>query len=248
MRRLLLLFSVVLCAACGSSKSPGKKGHRIGIDPSWRPLNFEELQPYVNGYTEEVLIHVAQSSRIQIEKVRANWDTLLDGLHRGEYDALLTSMPPYAFNTARYDFSSDYLLLGPVIVTGIRSKYSELSQLSGELVGVLTGDPAVLLIEKFPEIVIRNFDSIPDALDAVVSGEIEAAVIDRLPAVNYVNDLYSETLRVASEPLTSMGLHLITLKGRDARLLETFNKALARMQKKGKLSDLQRKWNLGAAE
>ena len=244
MRFFIICLLSLFLGSCSCSGSGGKERLRIGVDPSWSPLNFDELQPYVNGYAEDLLLEISQYSGLEFEKVQANWDSLLDGMQRGQYDAALTSLPPYSFNQAKYDFSIDFLALGPVLVATTNAKYTEPHQLSGELVGVLMGDPAVLLLEKYPEIIIRPFNSVPELLDAVVSGELEAAVLDRLPAMSYVRDLYADQLKIASEPLAKSGLHLIAPKGKLQPLIRAFDKSIERFSKKDKLSKLQKKWHL----
>ncbi|MDE3046653.1 MAG: amino acid ABC transporter substrate-binding protein [Verrucomicrobiota bacterium] len=239
--RRLLLFLLVLFSACGSS---GGKTLRIGVDLTWRPIDFEELQPYVNGYIEELLLEIARYNGMEFEKVSANWDTLFEGLRDGKYDAVLSSMPPYVFNAAKFDFSENILDLGPVLITSSDASYKNLSSLSGEFVGILNNSSAALLIEKYPKIIIRNYPSIPDVLNAIVQGELEAAVLDRLPAVSFVRDLYAGKLKIASEPLTDVGLHLVAPKGKAVGFMQSFNTALSNFKKKKKLEAIQQKWNL----
>lgn len=242
MRYFLLLISFFL-SACSCNNMSGER-FRIGVDPTYAPLNFEEQQPYVNGYVEELLLDVAKFSGMSFEKVNANWNNLLEGLDQGQYDAVLSSMPAYNFNLAKYEFSENFLALGPVVVVPSNANYSDLKDLSGELVGVITGDPSVLVVEQYPEVIIRGYNSIPELLDAVANGEIEAAVIDRLPALNYVRDLYAGRLKIATAPLTPVGLRLVTPKGKATKFMRLFNQALEQMKKKKELEALQKKWNL----
>ena len=237
---LFFVLAFFSSCSCGNQSRP----LRIGIDASWYPLNFEELQPYVNGYTEDVLLEISHYAGLSFEKIPANWDTLFDGMREGKYDAILSSMPPYSFNAAKFDFSENLLDLGPVLITSSDASYRELSQLSGELVGILSNNSAALLIEQYPKVIVRSYPSIPDTLNAIVDGEIEAAVLDSLPAVNFVRDLYAGKLKVASLPLNEFGLHLVAPKGKAEKLVRAFNNALGHFKKKKKLETFQRKWNL----
>lgn len=240
MRRVFLL---VLIALWGCGDFNGKV-FRLGVDPTWAPLSFGELEPYVNGYTEEVLFDVAQYNGNSFQKITANWDSLLEGMHQGRYDAVLTSLPPYSFNQAKYDFSDTFLDLGPVIVLPSNSKVDDLASLAKHLVGVVAGDPAILLLQKYPDAILRQFQSIPDLLNAILMGEISAALLDRLSAINYVQDLYQGQLKIGSAPLTDTGLRLVTLKGRQQTFLRSFNAALKRFRKKHQLEALQKKWHM----
>ena len=241
---VLFLILAFLFSSCSCNQNKRSDGFRIGIDPTYAPLNFDELQPYVTGYVEELLLEVAKFSGLTFEKIGANWNTLLEGMERDQYDAVLSSMPTYNFNLAKYDFSENLLNLGPVVIVPSNANYSDLKDLSNELVGVITGDPAVLVIEQYPEVIIRGYATIPDLLNAVADGEIEAAVLDRLHALNYVRNLYSARLKIATAPLTPVGLRLVTPKGEATRFTRLFNHALEQMQKKKELEALQKKWNL----
>jgi ABC-type amino acid transport substrate-binding protein len=244
MRTILFALIAFFFASCGCGGQNRNGLLRVGVDVSWAPLDFDEMQPYVNGYTEDVLREISRYSGMEFVKINASWDNLLEGLQRGTYDAVLSSLPPYPYNQAKYDFSQDYLELGPVLVTASNANYTDLQHLSGELVGVISGDPAVLVVQKYPDVIVRNYNSYPEALSAVADGEIEGAVLDRLPATSYVRDLYAGKLKIASAPLTGLGLHLVAPKGKAVYLIRTFDKGLAQMKKKKKLNSLLSKWRL----
>ena len=92
--------------------------------------------------------------------------------------------------------------------------------------------------------IIRAYNSIPDLLNAVADGDIEAAVLDRLHALSYIRDLYAGRLKIATAPMTPLGLRTVAPKGESARFTRMFNHALEQMKKKKTLDALQKKWNL----
>lgn len=180
-RALLFLFSVCLAAcSCGGGNRSGTV--RIGIDPYWYPIDFVSQQAYVNGFTEELLLEIARYTGIEFERIPANWDNLFDGMKTKRYDAVISSLPPYDFNKALFDFSSNFLDLGPVLIVPAGAQHADLEKMGGELVGIVSGDPAVLVLNQYPDIVLRNYPSIPDLLAAIENGEVEAGLLDRIPA------------------------------------------------------------------
>ncbi len=231
---LCLLFS------CGNSS---RGTLRIGVDPNWYPLDFGTQVSYVNGFTEELLVELAHYSGLEFEKIPANWDTLFDGLRRNQYDAVLTSMEPYIFNTARYDFSSNFLTLGPVLIVPVGSSHETLASFQEALIGIITNDPAVNLIEVHPNLIIRKYATIPELLNALAIGEVQGALLDQIPAVNYVADLYADRLKIAGAPLNQKGLHLLALKDH-SHLVAVFNKNLDAFKRKKQFQDLLKKWHL----
>ena len=242
--RALLLVLLAFFSSCSSSNEQSRHGtYRIGIDSTWSPLNFDKQQPYVNGYIEDILLEISRYNGISFEKIPADFNTLQDGLNKGKYDAILSSMPPLIFNTAKYDFSQNFLNTGLVLVTNATAKYGSLKDLSNELVGIVAGSPASIVIEQNPKIIIRTYLSIPALLSGVMNGEIEAAVVDRLPAASYVRDLYNTKLKIIDTPLTTSGLHAIAKKG-SGRIIHLFNQAIDHMKKKKILNSLEKKWQL----
>lgn len=239
MQLLLLLF--IFLTGCGNAQ---KDVLRIGVDTKWYPLDLGAQTSYVNGFTEDLLLKMAHDSGMEFQLVYANWDALLDGLREKKYDAIFTSMPPYEFHAAKYDFSVNLLDLGPVLITKVDAKKEQLKEMEGDFVGIIQGDPAVALVEKHPKIIIREFLSIPDLLNAVAVGEIEAALLPNVPAVNYVGDLYAGSLKIVGSPMTDQGLHLVGPKGSIAK----FDRELKALKAKKSYSELLVKWQFSIVE
>ncbi len=242
MRRLLFLLLALMLSGCSCSQN--RRVVRIGVDPTWSPLQFGELQPYVNGYTEDFLLEVSRYSGLNFEKMAANWDTLYSGLAEGRYEVVLTSLPLYSFNKAKYDFSENFLKLGPVLVVRASASVDTLEQLKGQLIGVLSNDPAAQLLQAQSDLIQRNYSNIPDLLNGLASGEVAGVLLDRLAAASFVRDLYAGSLKIVSAPLTDTGLHAIALRGKESSVLRLLDKSLKNFKSKKKLEPLEKKWNL----
>ena len=229
---------------CGCDRG-GRGAIKIGVDSNWYPLVFGAQNSYVNGFTEELLLDIARQSGLEFARLGANWDTLFEGLKQGQYQAVLSSLPPYEFNLALYDFSHNFLDIGPVLIVPEGGPKSDLDKMSGEHIGVIVGDPAVLILQKHEGLIIRNYPTIADLLDAVANGEIEGALLNRVLAGSYVSDLFAGRLKIAGSPLSDAGLHLVAMKGKQPSLMNQFNKNLVLLKKKKRLQALLRKWQLG---
>jgi polar amino acid transport system substrate-binding protein len=246
LERFLFQLALLILTACSCGEKYSGPPVRLGVDPTWAPLSFGEQQSYVNGYTEDMLLEISRYSGLKFEKMTANSSTLFDGLQRGQYDAVLTSLPPYSFNLAKYDFSENFLNTGPVLLTAKISSYKQLGDIPADnLIGILRNDPAALLITAHPKLIVRNYDSIPSLLDAAVAGEVAGVLLDRLRAAAFVRDLYQQTLQVASGPLTGEGLHLLQRKSASSAVMRLFKKSLQALDEQKKVEVLQKKWQLG---
>jgi polar amino acid transport system substrate-binding protein len=232
---LLALFS------CGKSSNGGR---RVGVDASWYPLEFGIRNNNVTAFSTELLTEIGRIEKIPFVKLTVNWNDLMEGLQKDKYEAILSSMPPYIFNMQLFDFSDVYLPLGPVLVTPVDSKINSLDQLNGKEIAVISGSTSALILEKSSGVLIRYYDSIPKALNDIVIGTVDGAIIDILSAVAFCNDLYRGILKVATPPLNDDGLRLITKHKGAPDLIKGFNAGLAQMKKNGSYAKLLDKWGL----
>ncbi len=227
----------------GCSSSQSKTPLRVGVDHSWYSWNFGLQTAVVNGFVDDFLMLMAEERGIHLEKIGANWDFLLEGMGKDQFDVVLSSLPAYSFNLALYDFSENFLDLGLVLVAPIDSLV-DLDQIKGSFLGVLVGRSAESLLQKMPDLKLREYTSISHLLDAVVNQEIKGAFLDTILASNYVNDLYGNRLRVVSGPLTDSGLHFLAVKGKHTDLIRSLDRGVASLKEKEKLNDLMKKWGL----
>lgn len=231
---------LVFCA-CSKKKSDG---YQIGLDPTWYPLELSGREKNVLAFSIELLQEIAKKENIQLSIVSMSWNNLLWGLTEKKYDAILSSMYPYVFYQKKFIFSDLYLPTGPVVVVPLSSKIHTVNDLKGKLVGVIQGSVAALLLQKYPGIIVHSFDSIPETLNALENGNIEACVLNVLPAQNYVRDLYFNEVKIATDPLNDHGLRLISLYEKNQQLVQKFNRGFQEIKKNSRYTDFLKKWGL----
>lgn len=228
---------------CSTGK--GSDGaYRIALDTNWYPLNFQEKNAYVLGFTDDLLFEISRISGLQFEKITTNWDMLLPGLQKEKYDAVLSSLPPYNFNKAQYDFSEGFLSVGPVLVTNPQAKFASLAEMKQKIIGILSGSRDIMLVQRYPDVLIRMFDSNPEMLAELERNGVDGAIIEVIPAVGYLNDVFYQKLKMATPPLNDQALRLVTVTGKNTTLQRSFNKALAKLKKNKTYQKLLVKWNL----
>ncbi len=244
MRRFPSLLIVVLLflSACGGSSGGGA---RVGIDSSWYPLTFGNQTNNVSAFSTELLTMIGSMEKIPFVKVNVNWNDLMDGLQKEDkYEAVLSSMPPYIFNEKMFDFSDVYLPLGPVLVVAMNSKISSINNLQGKEIAVISGASSVSILEKSPGVLIRYYDSVPTALNDILTQKIDGALIDILPAVGFCRDLYQGELKIVTPPLNDEGLRMIAKHGAATDLIKGFNEGLRKMKRDGSYDKLLTVWGL----
>lgn len=235
-----IFISLLLLFACGSSQ----KGYLIGIDPSWYPVELMGREKNVQGFSLELLGEIAKVQNINISTLAVSWDNILPKLQNKDVDAILSSMRPYTFLENVYDFSEPFLLTGPVLVMPFDSSINSIAGLNGKEIAVIRDSSAVEILEKNPEVLIRVYDTVPQALNDIVANVIDGAVINGLIAEGYTLDLYQKKLKVVTPPLDDEGLRLISLHNNASHLIKVFNAGLSELKKSGKYDKLTKKWSL----
>jgi polar amino acid transport system substrate-binding protein len=243
MRTIPPLLILILITLLGCSKS-SNGGRRVGIDPYWFPLDLGIRNNNVTAFSTELLTEIGKIEKIPFVRVSVNWNDLMEGLQKDKYEAILSSMQPYVFNKSLFDFSDIYLPLGPVLVVRVQSTIHSLDDLNGKEIAVISDSTSALILEKSQGVLIRYYDSIPKALNDILLGTVDGAVIDILSAVAYCRDLYQGELKIATGPLNDEGLRLITKHKAAPDLIKGFNNGLAQMKKDGSYFKLLDKWGL----
>ena len=240
-RRFIAALSLTFLLACsGSTTTP----YKIGIDQSFFPLYLPKKEVNVLAYTNALLTDVGEKEGIALDRVSVGWDNLLQGLQDKKFDGIISSMEKYAFNEKKYSFSEPFLMTGPVLVVPYNSKVKSLKDLKDQEL-TIPEDPRVLsILEKYPSILTYKYSNIPEGIERVLQGKADAVLIPNVLAHGYIGDLYKDTLKIVTKPLTNEGLKLITLYEENEGLIKDFNKALKDFKKSGKLKELLKKWGL----
>ncbi len=218
------------------------------MDQSWYPLLLDGKENNLTAFSTELLQEIGKKEEIAFSKAAVGWDVLMEGLKKGEYIAILFSMPPYNFNQQTFDFSDLYLKTGPVLVVPTSFNYTSLDDMAGKEIAVMPDSTGTLILEKYPGILIRNYDSIAKALNDVNAGKIDGALIDVLMASSYCQDLYQGKLRIVTKPLNDFGLRLITLHNRAPELIKAFNNGLEKLKSSKEYDKLMKKWGFSPLE
>lgn len=239
--KIYLLFLLFASCSLGNFKSPT---YKVALDPTWEAVNLPERSASLRAFSIELMEEIGKIENINVIVYDQSWSDLLPGLEHKDYNGILSNQEPYVFHEKTYDFSSSYLSIGPVLVIPFQKTNTSLDQIKEQEIGVIKGSSGALILQKYPDIIQREYDSIPQALSAVATGTLDGAVIDALNAYSYCHNLYQGKLKIATPPLNQEGLRLMTLHKNSSHLIEAFNKGLTTLKKNGTYARLTQKWNL----
>ncbi len=240
--------SFFACACCLFLLSCGGKGknydYQIAFDPTWFALEMPGRENNLTAFTAELVEAIGKAERVSIGVYDRSWNNLMYALQKEECDAICSTMQPYLFYEKLYNFSDLYLMTGPVLVTPVKSPVLPLEKMNRKIIAVQRESNGAIILEKYPEIILRTYDSIQQALIDTTHGVIDGAVVDVLSAEAFTQDLFNDQLKISSAPLTQEGIRILALKNHTPELIRIFDRGLAKLKADGTYAKLAKKWNL----
>lgn len=239
-----LLLAAFVLHSCSNNEDAGKT-YTIARTPSWSTSNFMGKEKNITAFSDELLLTIAKKADIKIRIVNSTSGNPMSGLLNKEYDGVLIEIIPTSLLQKTLVFSNPYFLLGPVLVTGVDSNVQSIEDMNGKTIGIEKGSSLVFETEKYPSLIVTSYDNIFKALGALDNDKIDGVLMEALPAFVYTKTFYPNRLKVATKPLTSDGLRLVTLKkSSNEKLINAFNEGLKTMLEDGSYDEMIKKWGL----
>jgi polar amino acid transport system substrate-binding protein len=174
--------------------------------------------------------------------VQNQWDQLVPGLERGNFDVILNGLEVTEENQQHIVMTQPYYVYAQQIVTR-RDQHgiTGLADLQGQPVGVLSASAALRLVEKTPGLDMRVYPGNVEALRDLKAHRIEGALMDLPIAVFYAKP--DPGLQFAG-PSFAPGYYAIGVRKTDKTLLTALNNAISELARDGTLERIYRKYNV----
>ncbi len=217
---------------------------RVGLDPSFPPFEIlDGTTQRLVGLDVDLAEAIAARWGVRVEFVGVGFDELMDAVSARRIDAAVSALPVIEHRTRDVAFSDPYIEAGTVLAVPLDSTIAGTADLAGKRVAVewgSTGDAEARRLMRDLEgrltPVVR--ESVNAALDAVLAGEADAALVD---AISLALHPAADRLRTAGEPLIS-DPYVIVLPVGAPNLLAEVNAALAALKADGTLDRIYDRW------
>ncbi len=244
-KQVVIFFGLgLILLLLGCSLSPPSYNYKIALDPAWYSLQLPGRESQITPFTLELIQEIGKIEKLDIGIFERSWNNLIYGLQEGDYDAIFSTLQPYLFYEKLYDFSDLYLKTGPVLVGRANETAKSIDDMVGKIVAIVRGSKTGLVLEKYPGVIQRTYDSAPQALIDITKGTIDGAILDVLTAEAYIKSRFEKQLKIFSAPLTQEGIRLISFKDHASGLIKAFDRGLQRLKANGTYAALAKKWNL----
>jgi polar amino acid transport system substrate-binding protein len=248
------LATVGIAAGCGGDDDGGGSGDLgtvnegelfIGIDTPYEPFAIGQ-PPNATGYDVEVLNAIAENLDLTVEYQDTGFPTIFRDVAAGQFDTAAAASTIKPGREKVVDFTDPYYASATALVVAEGSDIASVDDLSGKIVGTQDGTiQEDYANEETDASEVRGFPEGTNALSSLLTGAVDAALIDEAVAVDAIEKQggmeVAESFAAASPDLFGFAV----APDNDA-LREAMNEALATIKEDGTLADLYAKYFEGA--
>ena len=174
--------------------------------------------------------------------VQNQWDGLIPGLYRGDYDMAINGLEITEDRKNEVLFSIPYYLTyEQLVVPKYENDIKSLADLVGKKAGALKNSLAERILRAKGGINVLSFEGEVNALTAMKHGRIDAVLVDAPIALYYAS--WDPELKLVGQPIGEIE-YGIALRKDDTLMLEKVNNALKRLGNDGTLRRVYEEWNL----
>ncbi|MBE6393931.1 MAG: transporter substrate-binding domain-containing protein [Lentisphaerae bacterium] len=228
----LLLLTAAVCVLSGCGKAPEKK-LVVVTNAAFPPYEYVANRK-IEGIDPHIIREIASRLGYTIEIQDMSFDSVIAAVQSGKADIAASGITVTEERKKQVAFSLPYVVAEQVIIVPQTSKIAAGRDLKGKRVGVQHGTTGDMYVSKHIGEPQRYKDSAV-AVAALLSGKLDAIVIDTEPAEVYVKQRPS--LKRLSEPLT-FEEYAFAFNRNNRELLDGFNAELEKMLKSGEVAQI----------
>jgi len=170
----------------------------------------------------------------------AAWETLIQGVSEGQYDVGADGVTITDDRAEIVDFSDGYISIQQrLLVLKGESRFNNIEEFveqSELILGTQSNTTNYeTAVQYLSEDRIKAFEQFPFAVQALISGDVDAVIIDQVAGMGYMGE-NSENLDFVGPSISSDELGFLYPKGSD--LVDPVNQAIAAMMEDGTLYDI----------
>lgn len=223
----------------------GGREVKIAVENAYLPFNYISLETgEPGGWDYEAWDEICRLLNCKPVYVEAAWDGMIQAVADGQYDAAADGITITEDRKEIVDFSEGYINIEQRILVRVdEERFASADELKADASLIVGTQPGTTNYETAVTLVgedrIRAFEQFPLAVQALISGDVDAVLMDETAGQGYVG-VNADSIKLVGESLSSDELGFIYPKGSD--LVEPVNQALAAMRESGFMDQLAAKY------
>lgn len=247
-KRVIVLAGLLIFLCAGWAGADGLENARrrgvllAGVKTDFPPFGYRDAAGEIQGFDADLARYLGRAlfeEEPGVELVPVTSGGRIPLLYRDLIDVIIATMTITEDRQRVLEFSSPYFLSGSLVLTRNDSPIQGVQDLAGQRVAVLEGSVQqkdLLLIA--PEAKLVAFKSLPEALQALQSQQVDALCQDDVAVLAVAKK--SADVRVTGKSFLPRPYAMAVRKG-ERRFLDWLNAQLEKMKADGTLQQLRRK-------
>lgn len=240
---LIAAFACLVLAASMAGCQRAANELVMATNAEFEPFEYLEGGKIV-GFDVEIAEYIAEELGMTLKIDNMEFNAVLAAVPSGKADVGISAMSIKPDRLGVMDFSDPYFTAyQAVIVKSDNTAITKGDDLAGKKIGVqlgTTGDTLVSTTYEPQGAEISRYAKGSEAMIDLMSGKIDAIVIDNSPAEKL--SAANPGTKVLDEPLDEVEEYAIAVKKGNKDLLDKINAALAKMKSTGKYDEIYEKY------
>jgi polar amino acid transport system substrate-binding protein len=247
MKKIILLSLLVITMLALGACTPAEEEWvvTVAVENQYLPFNYINGQTgEAEGWDYDVWEEICVRLGCKVEFVEASWEGMIQAVADGQFDAAGDGITITDERDEIVDFSIGYISLEQkLIVRVLDDRISSIEDIVADeslKLGTQGGTTNYEVAKKYlPEERIAAFETFPFAIQAVVSGDIDACIIDDVAGQGYTGE-NAEALKLVGDSLSTDWLGFIYPEG--SELKAQVDEVLREMMQDGFLDEVNLKY------
>jgi polar amino acid transport system substrate-binding protein len=246
-----LLAGAMIAAGCGGDDDDDGGGGgedlglitdgtlTVGTDTPFPPFEIGQ-PPNISGYDIDVMNGIAEQLDLTAEYTDTGFGTIFRDTANGQFDTAAAASTITAGREKTVDFTDPYYEAQQALLVEEGSDIQSVDDLGGAIVGSQDGTTGEAYAnDETDASEVRGFPEGPNAISALVTGQVDAVIIDQPIAADAVEK--QGGLEIAEE-ITTNELYGFPVAPNNDALREAMNEALATLKEDGTIDELYEKY------
>lgn len=235
---VMLLTCAFAIASCGKEETTEKLV--FGTNAAFPPYEFYEGEKIV-GIDAEIAQAIAEKLGMEYEMQDMEFGSIIASVESGKINCGIAGMTVTEDRLKNVDFSDSYATGIQSVIVKEGSDIADIDGLNGKKIGVQQDTTGHIYASDTPENGgfgeenVIPYNNGADAVQALVTGKVDAVIIDNEPAKSFV--AANEGLKILDTEYTVENYAIAIQKG-NTELLEKVNGALAELKADGTLQKI----------
>jgi len=241
MKKIAIALAGLLAMGVATAEAADKL--RIGTEGAYPPFNNIDKDGKAIGFDVDIANALCAEMKVECEIVAPlEWDSIIIGLNKKKYDAIVASMSITEERKKAVSFTDPYYSNN---LTMVAKKGSGLDpmKLSGKTIGAQRATIAAnYATDNMKDVDVKLYDTQENAYLDLASGRVDVLVSDKLPAYDWLRSDEGKDYEFLGEAIDVNDKIGIAIRKKDEDLRVKFNEALKAIVANGTYEKINAKY------